>query len=170
MMGMFDCYVKEGFNNHYADCARRMHEYENSCPEYAYMFANLGALCDVLADKCELGVKIKAAYDNGRKDELKDVACNIIPRLINNTEKFSQTYFEQWHRESKMFGYEVVDIRVNGVIARLKTAQKRIESYLNGEIQKLEELEEERLLNNGDEISYGYLWSRIASASHFIGH
>ena len=50
-----------------------------------------------------------------------------------------------WHKTNKPFGFEVLDVRYGGLISRIDTAILRIEEYLNGEITKIEELEEKRL-------------------------
>ena len=46
--------------------------------------------------------------------------------------------------DAKPFGYELLDIRIGGVITRLKSAGRRIERYLAGDIMRLEELEEKK--------------------------
>ena len=51
-----------------------------------------------------------------------------------------------WDDESKIFGWEVIDIRFGGLFARLKSAQKRLNAYLDGKLAAVSELEEERLL------------------------
>lgn len=47
--------------------------------------------------------------------------------------------------DAKPFGYEILDIKIGGVITRLKSTGYRIDNYLNGNVLRLEELEEERL-------------------------
>ena len=50
-----------------------------------------------------------------------------------------------WFTDAKAFGYELLDIRLEGVKARLKNCQSRIRSWLEGQTSRLEELEQERL-------------------------
>ena len=52
---------------------------------------------------------------------------------------------ELWMCQAKPFGYELLDIKLGGVEARLKSHIRRIESYVTGDIHRLEELEQERL-------------------------
>ena len=47
--------------------------------------------------------------------------------------------------ECKANGYEVLDLRFGGLESRTRTAIRRINLYLAGEIDKLEELDEKRL-------------------------
>ena len=48
-------------------------------------------------------------------------------------------------REAKPFGYELVDIKLSGVIARLTSTRRRLRNYINGKVPHLEELEATRL-------------------------
>ena len=50
-----------------------------------------------------------------------------------------------WLRDAKPFGYELLDIKLGGVLTRLASHKRRIESYLNGSVSRLEELEQERM-------------------------
>lgn len=77
----------------------------------------------------------------------------------------------------KAFGYELMDIKLGGVSARLKACQRRIASYLSKEVDKLEELEQERLSYWTVENKYPHdmkvelrenIWSRIVSGCDLI--
>lgn len=46
--------------------------------------------------------------------------------------------------DAKPFGYEILDIKIGGVITRLKSTGYRIDNYLNGNVLRLEELEEKK--------------------------
>ena len=52
-----------------------------------------------------------------------------------------------WHKTYKPFGFECLDLRYGGLLARIETAEDRISAYLERNITKLEELEEVRLPN-----------------------
>ena len=52
----------------------------------------------------------------------------------------------QWFAENRPFGWEVLDVRLGGVKARLESAKWRVTDYLEGRAARLEELEEPRLL------------------------
>ena len=45
----------------------------------------------------------------------------------------------------KPFGYELIDLRMGGVITRLDSTRRRLHSYVEGKISRLEELETERI-------------------------
>ena len=91
---------------------------------------------------------------------------------MQKTDEFRKTMRRQWFAENKSFGWEVLDIRLGGVCARLESVQQRVTDYLEGRISCLEELEEERLVLD-ERINPGYRtlplsdnnWKLIATAS-----
>ncbi len=47
-----------------------------------------------------------------------------------------------WFHESKGHGFEVIDVRLGGLMSRIDTVKYRLEDYITGDILKIEELEE----------------------------
>ena len=74
-----------------------------------------------------------------------------------------------WMAECRPQGFEVLELRLAGVQARLEAAAARTEDWCAGSVQRLEELEEGRLLllrTPGTSRLHGvYFWREIASAS-----
>ena len=72
-------------------------------------------------------------------------------------------------KNNKPFGYDRCDIRFGSLHARTKTAYKRVNDYLSGKIDRIEELEVERLSYNGKDngLPSVYKTSKIISASQF---
>ncbi|MFD2044901.1 hypothetical protein ACFSTA_14550 [Ornithinibacillus salinisoli] len=56
---------------------------------------------------------------------------------------------ELWFEMNKPFGWEVLEVRYGGLIMRTETAQSRIKQWINDRINRIEELEEERLYFEG---------------------
>lgn len=101
-------------------------------------------LVTVLYKKCNLGNDILNAYMLDDKDRLKA----IIPELTDTKAAVSVLHemaAKIWYKDNKPFGFEQFDVRLAGVEARIQRAVLRIEDYLAGRIQKIEELEEPRL-------------------------
>lgn len=74
-----------------------------------------------------------------------------------------------WMAEAKPFGYELLDLKLGGVIIRLESTRRRLRSFLDGEVSRLEELEAERLSYfGGDMDKRENRWSRIVSGSDLI--
>jgi len=70
-----------------------------------------------------------------------DVDENGIIRL----EDFYNSYEKQWMWENKPHGFDVQDIRIGGLIRRIKHCKARLAKYIDGGIGKIEELEEPQL-------------------------
>lgn len=113
--------------------------------EYDYLMETQRRLAEFLVFKAELPVNLKKAYKEGDKATLENICEEIIPCAIDALEAFNEAFHYQWHKTNKPFGYDVQELRIGGQLLRLKDSKKRIEKYLNGEIDKLEELEPEDL-------------------------
>lgn len=105
-------------------------------------------LSDLLINKADFGQRLKSAYDAKDIDTLKSLAeeCDVI---LEKTNALRVAHRKAWMEENKPLGWEAMDIRYGGIIARFETAKARILSYVSGETDRLEELEEERLRFDG---------------------
>jgi hypothetical protein len=56
-----------------------------------------------------------------------------------------------WFKTYKPSGWNIHDLRYGGLLIRIQSAIEEINMWLKGELPRLEELEEERLLYNGGE-------------------
>lgn len=108
---------------------------------YAYLLYRIGG------KKAEIVKKLRKAYKEGNKAYLEKVCRMELPQLKAWYEEFVSVHKKQWLKDYKPFGYEVLNFRFGGVMARVDYAIATIENYLNGNIEKIEELEEEILVN-----------------------
>lgn len=167
MLGIFDYHVKEsGVNtkSYYQNIQKYMKECAKKAGKYQLLFSFYEKLAAVLADKADLGMCIKSAYDRLDRAALKDISQNVIPEIICNLTDMKSSREKIWMNDAKPFGYEILDIKIGGVITRLKSTGYRIDNYLNGNVLRLEELEEERLpyFTKGMDKREN-LWNRIIS-------
>ena len=94
-----------------------------------------------------------------------------MPKLRSEIEHFHALFSHQWLKENKVFGLDTVDIRMGGLLQRIKRAESRIEAYLSEQIDRIEELEVEILPFNdfyGDQdfaATTANQWHTIATAS-----
>ena len=109
---------------------------------YGLLFDTQRAYARLLAEKTDLSCRIKAAYRNADAAALAAIAREDIPKVAALLEEFHNAFRAQWEAYNKPFGFEVQDIRLGGLQARLQTARLRIEAYLSGRLDKLEELEQ----------------------------
>ncbi len=121
---------------------------QNDIPEDSWyrpiLEANL-ALCRALAIKTRAGQDLRKAYKADDKDTLKRYKDHALPELIKYLEAFVTAYHKQWLAENKAFGLDQFDIKLGGVIQRVKTAIAYLDAYLKGEITEIAELGESLL-------------------------
>ncbi len=112
--------------------------------EFQYVFEFVGAINRLNSKKAYLGLKTRKAYQDGDKATLK-----LLLKDYKFVEKqvaiFRDKFYALWMRENKPFGWEVHEIRLAGVKARIAECRKRIEAFLKGKIDKIDELEEKIL-------------------------
>lgn len=168
LCGLLDRHVEENvYNDIYKKHAERLFASSGNNTHLGYIFKTLANLCDLLSVKSEIGIKIYKAYKEMDIKALREIADNTLPHLYETLSEFHKSVEKQWFTENKAFGFEVIDIRLGGLKQRVSTCIKRLQMFLTGEIDAIEELEEERLpfSKNPEEPMVIYKWSQIATAS-----
>ena len=72
---------------------------------------------------------------------------------------FHKAFYTLWHTDNKSQGWEIQDARIGGLIQRVCTCKMRLQLYLSGKIEKIEELEE-KVLPYNSRVDYVHLVSR----------
>jgi len=170
LCGLFDCHTEIGaFNAHFKKSAETARKAISRNPEWAYLFEINASLSDVLELKCDMGLRIKAAYDSGDKKTLRYISQVELPKLLARVKNLHSALRTGWYNENKTFGFDVQDIRFGALKERIRSAQLRINDYLSGKISRIEELEQERLdyqCRKGDDVGKhisANLWSEIVT-------
>lgn len=172
LLGLYDKHVdEETYPAYFQQTAKVLQEAAQKGGTYAYLFETLAALCDALEYKCDLGIRIREAYLAGDKAQLACLA-ERAEQTEQKVEVFRQKLRRQWFAENKAFGWEVQDIRLSGVKGRLLSAADRIRDYVNNNTERLEELEEARMvLDDRENPGYRTLpmydnnWQEMVSAA-----
>ncbi|MGB3161041.1 MAG: beta-N-acetylhexosaminidase [Carnobacterium sp.] len=102
-------------------------------------------LATVLQVKSTFGIELIEAYKNNQRTKLTELAHSRLPLIIKAVEDLRDCHQTIWMTTYKPFGWEVLDNRYGGLLQRLKTTRQKIETYLSGEMNRIEELEEKRL-------------------------
>ncbi|MPQ44089.1 beta-N-acetylhexosaminidase [Clostridium tarantellae] len=146
LLGAFDKHI-EGIDlkAYYSNLAEKYEITANKTIKYKELFTLYSKLASYLSVKGDLGLRIRKAYKENNKIELKNIIENVLPQLREELTAFHNSVRTLWYKECKGHGFEVLDIRLGGVYQRINSTLYRLNSYLNGEINKIEELEEERL-------------------------
>lgn len=141
--GLFDFNVRVERDEVYARAAEKLKKLSDNA-EYGYLFATLGALCHVLCIKNSIGVRTREAYRSRNNGELVSL-INEYNLLYDAISDFYNAFRAQWMKENKSFGFEVQDMRIGGLMLRIRHCREVLSDFLDGKIKKIEELDEELL-------------------------
>lgn len=143
LCGIFDKNFEGlGLKEHYK---KKHEELKNiSDPGLENVFDYYRSLTKVLYEKAEIGIEIKRAYDRRDVDALKKL-IEELKILLADYHDMCNKFEKLWLSENKAFGFDVYDLRTGGTKARIETAIRKLTAFINGEIETIEELEEERL-------------------------
>jgi hypothetical protein len=145
LTGLIDAHLKNTeTDNYYKQTTAKLASLKPSGEMFAPAFEVITKLSSFLENKASFGVRAKAAYDANDKETLRALSeeCDV---MIEKLEALRKSHRAAWMKYNKPFGFEVLDIRYGGIRSRLDTAKYRIDAYLNGECDRLEELEAVRL-------------------------
>jgi hypothetical protein len=95
---------------------------------------------EVLKLKSDLHLSLRRAYqekDTARITQL----CESLPRLRAAVRTLWRLHRERWHENFKTFGWEVIELRYGGLLARLETLEQRLQHWLSTPTSPIEELE-----------------------------
>ena len=143
-LGIYDSTVQGGEANYYRILAQKYAAMTKRNGEWNYLFSLQEKLCLILADKFCLGVKLRKAYQNGDFESLRKCLA-VLKALPDKVQAFYKAVKEMWNKENKSFGFEVQQHRLGGLALRLNECAERLAAYLDGKIDKIEELEIELL-------------------------
>ena len=143
-LGLFDFSVGEGFAAFYADAAKKLAASVNG-RAYDYLFDFEQKLCEALAVKCDLGIRIRKAYDSGDKAAIQAVAGEI-DAVSAAVRAVYESFRTLWLKENKGHGLEVQEMRFGQLLLRLESCQRRLLQVAHGEIDRIDELEEKPLV------------------------
>ena len=169
LLGIYDLDIENlGFAKQYEALQKKFSCYAARHDQWETLYRFYELLAGVLEKKAELGIRLYRAYETADQDALKaeaaraEAASELCGELLTVWRKL-------WMQECRPFGFEVLEIRLAGVQSRLRTAAERVNAYSRGEIRKLEELEQQKLMllrKPGTNQLHGvYFWREIASAA-----
>ncbi|MGM9666150.1 MAG: beta-N-acetylhexosaminidase [Eubacteriales bacterium] len=165
--GFLDSATSDGAPGEYEKYALKLGELSKGS-KYSYIFESEASLCRLLAIKYSLGKRTREAYLKNDKKALSDLVCDY-----EKAEKFLEDFYRKfkalWYKENKPHGFDVQDLRLGGLARRLRSCKEILFDYLNGNIDKIPELEEDLLPldffgNKGGVIPLN-LWSETATVN-----
>ena len=169
LLGLYDLDIEGlGFARHYASLEAEFAAYAQEGGQWTLLYRFFELLARVLKNKAELGLGLYRAYQKQARARLAALAGQAR-QAAEDCGALRTCWRQLWMAECRPQGFEVLELRLAGVQARLEAAAARTEDWCAGSVQRLEELEEGRLLllrTPGTSRLHGvYFWREIASAS-----
>lgn len=158
LIGMMDCHIPNDANEHYCKLYNRLLPLSEFDSQFSYIFRLYVALCNVMAGKTTFSKRLRRAYLAEDRQTMAAMQKEL-PVLKQKIEEFRRVFRALWMTDNKGFGFEVLDIRYGGMAARCQTVYDVLEDYLNGTIQRIYELEEERLPYWADALEQEHMYA-----------
>ena len=152
---------------HYEKLAELLKPAAERNGQFGGMFEFSYHAAHVLAKKSQMGLRLTAAYKAGDRDVLRRFADEELPELKERMRRLRKVHMENWFELYKPLGWDVMDMRYGSLLTRIDSAIEEINMYLDGKLERIEELDIERLVYGGEEGSIKYLnyFGDIVSAS-----
>ncbi len=154
-------------SSHYESLVGKFARYAAENPAYPELLDFYTALAHVLALKSrwhELAGPIVRTGDRERAAALAE----DVPAIVEAVHALRISWRAIWERTNKPQGFEVIEVRLGGVAARLSTAGEKMRAFANGEAETIPELLEECLplsRYDGNHFSCTNVMETIATAS-----
>lgn len=139
--GLFDCTVNLEDGKKFKGIALRFARLAKH-QEWGYIFDTQAKLAKLLEVKYSIGVRTRNAYLAGDKATLQQLVDKDYKLIIKRLDDFYNAFRTQWQKENKAYGFEVQDHRIGGVRARVLHCKRTLQEYLDGKIERIEELED----------------------------
>lgn len=130
---------------HFAMLEGRYARYAEENPAYELMFRSYAALARALALKCAWHEQAGEAVRSGDREKVGALAAEL-PETIAAVDALRVIWRRLWESTNKPNGFEIIDVRLGGVCARLSTAMEKARAFAAGEAEAIPELCEESLV------------------------
>ncbi|MEG2596907.1 MAG: beta-N-acetylhexosaminidase [Oscillospiraceae bacterium] len=113
-------------------------------PQFALLFDFYVKYAKVMSQKCfwhENASKCVAEKDRAMAKTLADG----VPDLIDSIKKLRDVWENLWFSTNKPYGFDVIEGRLGGLIARMETARIHMAQFANGETDSIPGLSDEKL-------------------------
>ncbi len=112
--------------------------------EFRSLFEKEAALCSFLERKYDLGIKTRAFYQKRDKEGLR----GLLPAYRECEKRlalFEKKFRKEWFLFNRPYGWDIQTIRLGGLALRIKECRERLSLYIDGKIERIDELEENLL-------------------------
>ena len=129
---------------HFAELETRFNRYTEENPAYGWLFGFYAALAGVLKYKCHWHKHAAAAVRSGDRKLAAELA-DMIPATVEAIDVLDSRWRTMWDTTNKPQGFEVLELRIGGIRARMLTAGLKMRAFAEGKVDDIPELSEEGL-------------------------
>ncbi len=126
---------------HYGGLTTLYARYGAENPPYRLLFDFYAALAHALSLKCAWHQGAADAVRRGDRDRAAALAEGL-PDAVDAVEALRAAWRKLWESTKRPHGFEVIDLRLGGVAARLATAKERMDAFAVGTVDDIPELSE----------------------------
>lgn len=144
LLGIMEKHIPPHAEIYYRQCAKKLRNLSRRESKFANIFKFESVMSLAVAAKASLSKDVKRCYDKKDRTGMGEIAKKI-PGISKKIQAFHDAYREYWTSYNKRFGFELFDARLGGVVARLSFVKGLLQDYADGKIDRIEELEEDRL-------------------------
>lgn len=151
---------------HYRLLAVDYRRYQQKNPGFGLLlgfYAQLAQTLEVKSRFHQMAGPAVRAGDRGAAAQCAELAVRARDAL----EALRVVYRELWYSTNKAYGFEILDLRLGGCVARMDSAERMMRAYASGELDTIDSLAEEPLpytrLPDGA-LRGSYAWNEIVSA------
>ncbi len=137
LLGNFDLFIPDNVSEAYGELEKKYATLSNG--EFGHIFKESACLMRVLKIKAPLNRRIRTAYENKDKEELRNI-IEELRKLIMAIEDFIESFEEYYLHDNRGFGIEIHHMDFGSTVYRAKYAIKRIEAFIRDD-EMIEELE-----------------------------
>lgn len=132
-------------SGHFSGLVQKFAGYAKENPQYSLLFDFYTALAHALALKCVWHENAGAVVRSSDRERAAALAEDI-PATIEALDALRVIWRKLWESTNKPNGFEIIEVRLGGVTARMSTAGEKMRAFAAGEVDTIPELTEESLL------------------------
>jgi hypothetical protein len=166
LLGIYSIHAgSRKFAPYFARHTRQLRKIAGTCaPANRRLFTYALAMAEALELKADLRNTCVAAYRRHDRAALKR-SLRAIAQLVGKMNALRTAHRAVWEEQFKMQGWEALDVRYGGQLARLETMGERIDRFVKGKLTRLDEFEEKDLKLYKKMNHYHVSYGRVAQVS-----
>ena len=130
---------------HFGSLVTRYARYALENPDYALLFDFYTALANALALKCVWHEQAGDAVRSRNREQAAALADGI-PATVEALDTLRVVWRRLWESTNKPNGFEIIEVRMGGIAARMSTAGEKMRAFALGQVDTIPELEEQALI------------------------